>query len=281
MNNNYFVFRFRELANQTPMCKFLLWLPGAGQRIANIDIDQNETHLLLATLDGFITIIPLYVSAVVRVASVTDRPPPVYCQKSSICNAIRAHCGFGCRCHAARRAVFKAAEIWCVRVRALLPLTALAGEMSSFHLPSGGSNSLPAAAAAASGDRAPVVHLQLPLSNTMVSRAVWWSRQHIVLSTLDGHVKIFALSDGAEVVRAPVASLCLRNSRGTRAFFVCRQYSHKLRSPILDLCIVRSGAVECALLSLHNRCAVRVTRADAHRTDNSCCCFSSTARPTS
>ena len=62
LNNNYFIFQYRETIAHSIVCKYLEWLPGEGKRVVSVDIDASESNVLVTCLDGFTTIIPIYVS---------------------------------------------------------------------------------------------------------------------------------------------------------------------------------------------------------------------------
>jgi hypothetical protein len=54
----------------------------------------------------------------------------------------------------------------------------------------------------------PVTHLRLPVAATsVVSKCIWWRRQHLLFACLDGFVKIVSLLNGTEEVNAYIVCL--------------------------------------------------------------------------
>lgn len=211
LSNNYVVFHFAESPHDTPVVKFLYWLPGEAKRIVALDIDARSSLLLLTSLDGTVTVVPIYFIVKNRQFFSAASPSAVSLTSSAgVSNAGSMRSSFASKLlNFAEGSVNAAASLLGAR-NTLASSSGSVGSADDEEL----------------GD-SPIVHCRLNTSGSTINCAVLWNTRYVIAGTADGYLRIFSLSDNTEV------------------------YSYKLKAPMINVSVVTSGGITCALIVLH------------------------------
>jgi hypothetical protein len=219
LSNNYVVFHFAESPHDTPVVKFLYWLPGEAKRIVALDIDARSSLLLLTSLDGTVTLVPIYFIVKNRQFFSAASPPA-----SSLTSSAGASMRSSASSSAAASSSF-ATKLLNFAEGSVQAAASLLGARSTLASSSG-------SVGGADDDEqlvgdSPIVHCRLNLSGSTINCAVLWNTRYVIAGTADGYLRIYSLADSAEV------------------------YSYKLKAPMINVSVVCSGGITCALIMLH------------------------------
>jgi hypothetical protein len=213
LSNNYVVFHFAESPHDTPVVKFLHWLPGDAKRIVSLDIDARSSLLLLTSLDGTVTLVPIYF--IVKNRQFFSAATSLSSSAGSTVPPANA---------ASLRSSSFASKLLNFAEGSVQAAASLLGARS------GGSSTAGSLTSSAGDDDdldSPIVHGRLNTSGSTVNCAVLWNMRYVIAGTADGYLRIFSLTDRAEV------------------------YTYKLKAPMINVSVVTSGGITCALIMLH------------------------------
>jgi hypothetical protein len=223
LSNNCLVFHFAESVADTPVLKVLPWLRADGKRVVSIDIDARGSFLLIASLDGSVTLLPLYFIVKNRQFFSADS-----LTSSSSSSSSSSLSSSSSSLTSSASAVLPAPSLLVRSASRLWSLTG--GSVASLITGSAAAGAAPPRPANDVADDAPgsspVVHWRLNVGGSAVLRAVLWNVRYVIVSTADAFVRIVSMADGSEV------------------------YSCRLKAPAVNITVVTSAGVTCALLTL-------------------------------